>query len=316
MRSETNTDLKVGLTVLVGLALLLFGIGWAKSWHLGGVRQELHAKFPTAGGIGKGDPVFIRGIEHGKVSSIYSAPYKDSVDITIDIDQPSVILHKDATATIMMLELMGGKKIEINEGITAEKFDLAKDTLRGYFTGDISSLVAMLSSLSGSLPAIIHNVDTVLRNLTDFFDNGKFKNKAYSAIDRADQTLKDLQNVLMENRASLKRTIDQADVLTRELNSTIVSLRPGAQALVDSMRVFLRGAGRTLSGADSLLGSLNEMLAASKDKKSLLYRLANDTELANRFDSLLISGHKLVEQIRFQGVDANIRFFNSVKPIK
>jgi ABC-type transporter Mla subunit MlaD len=215
----------------------------------------------------------------------------------------------------MMLELMGGKKIEIDEGTTG-KFDLAKDTLHGYFTGDISSLVAMLSSLSGSLPSITHNIDTVLRNLTDFFDNGKFKEKAYSAIDRADQTLKDLQTVLVENRASLKRTIDQADVLTRELNATIVSIRPGAQALLDSMRVFLRGAGRTLSGADSLLGSLNEMLVASKDKKSLLYRLTNDTELANRFDSLLISGHKLVEQIRFQGVDANIRFFNSVKPIK
>jgi hypothetical protein len=207
------------------------------------------------------------------------------------------------------------EKVEISEG-TAGDFNLAKDTLRGADPGDISSLVAVLNSISGSLPSITRNVDSVLRNLTDFFDNGKFKTKAYSTLDDADETLKELRGVLVENRASLKRTMDQADVLTRELNSTIVSMRPGAQALIDSMRIFLQGAGKTLSGADALLGSLNEMMAASKDKKSLLYRFTNDKELAERFDSLLTSGHKLIEQLRYDGVNANIRFFNSAKPVK
>ena len=230
----------------------------------------------------------------------------------MSIDQADT-LREDATATIMMLELMSGKKVEIYEGTPGLP---AKDTIQGVYPGDFSSLVTLLNSLSGSLPTIVRNLDTVLGNLTDFFGNGKFKEKAYSALDDAGRTLNDLHNVLTENRESLKRTIDQADVLTRELNSTIISMRPGAQALIDSMRMFIHGAGRTLSGADSLLGSLNEMMSASKDKKSLLYRLAYDKEMANRFDSLLISGHKLVEQIRLQGVDANIRFFNSTTPAK
>lgn len=313
MRDNANTDLKVGLTVLVGLALLLTGIFWAKGNPFAGVHNSLHASFPTAGGIEAGDPVFIRGIQHGKVTAINSPPGHD-VDITMDIDQP-LDLHKDAYATIMMLELMSGKKIEIDEGKTG-KFIAGEDTLHGTFPGDISTLVALLSSLSGSLPSIVRNMDTVLGNLTDFFGNGKFKEKAYTAIDDADKTLNDLRNVLSENRESLKNTISQADVLTRELNSTITTMRPGAQALLDSMRTFIRGAGRTLSGADTLLGSLNDMMAAAKDKKSLLYRLTNDKEMANRFDSLLINGHKLIEQIRMQGVDANIRFFNSTTPIK
>jgi phospholipid/cholesterol/gamma-HCH transport system substrate-binding protein len=311
--SKKNTDLKVGITVLIGIIVLLLGIGWAKDWHFGGVHNILHARFPTAGGIETGDPVFIRGIKHGVVTIVNSPPGKD-VDITMDIDQ-SVGLHKNAMAHIMMLELMSGKKVEIEEG-TDGMFDPVKDTLQGFSNGDLSSLVDLLNSLSGTLPAITKNVDTVLRNLTDFFDNGKFKAKAYSAIDDADATLKDLRNVLGENRNALKRTIDQTDVLTRELNSTIVSMRPGAEALVDSMRVFVRKAGMTLSGADSLLASLNDMLAQSKDKKSFLYKITSDADFANRFDSLLISGHKLIEQIRYDGVNANIRFFNSAKPVK
>jgi len=313
LRSEANTDLKVGLTVLIGIAILLLGIGWAKGWHFGGVPHILHAKFATAGGIEAGDPVYIHGIKHGTVSAINSPAGKD-VDITMDLDQLEP-LHKDAIASIMMLELMGGKKIEIDAG-KAGNFDPTKDTIQGYFTGDVSSLVALLSSLSGSLPSITKNLDSVLGNLTDFFGNGKLKEKAYNAIDQADQTLKDLHGVLSENRDALKRTIDQADVLTRELNSTIVSVRPGALALVDSMRVFLKKASGTLSGADELLANLNEMMAASKDKKSLLYRLTSDKEMAIKLDSLLDAGHKLIEQIRLQGVDANIRFFQSSKPVK
>jgi ABC-type transporter Mla subunit MlaD len=310
---NANTNLKVGTTVLLGLALLLFGIGMAKGWHFGGVHNILHARFATAGGIENGDPVFIRGINHGKVTAINSPAGKE-VDITMDIDQTEK-LHKDASAKIMMLELMSGKKVEIDEGMTGS-FDPEKDTLQGISNGDLSSLVDLLNSLSGSLASITHNVDSVLRGLTDFFDNGKFKTKAYSAIDDADATLKDLRAVLLENREGLKRTIDQADVLTRELNSTVVALRPGASALIDSMRIFVRKAGVTLSGADELLGSLNDMMAESKNKKSFLYKITSDTEFANRFDSLLITGHKLIEQIRYDGVNANIRFFNSAKPVK
>jgi phospholipid/cholesterol/gamma-HCH transport system substrate-binding protein len=315
VRSGANTDLKVGLTVLIGLALLLIGIGMAKGWHLGSVEHLLFARFPTAGGIETGDPVFIRGIKHGTVTEISSLSSRSDVVVTMNIDQ-EVSLHEDAKATIMMLELMSGKKVEIEEGTSERKALTAKDTIQGSSPGDLSSLVTVLNSLSGNLPSIVRNLDTVLNNLTDFFGNGTFKMKAYSTIDDADRTLNDLHNVLTENRESLKRTMDQADTLTRELNSTIVSLRPDAKALIDSMRTFLRGAGRTLSGADNLLESLNEMMAASKDKKSLLYRLTNDKEMANRFDSLLINGHRLIEQIRLQGVDANIRFFESSKPLK
>ena len=299
--------------MLVGIALLLVGIGWAKGWHFGSAPHLLHAHFETAGGIEVGDAVYIHGIKNGKVTVINSPSGKD-VDITMDVDKEDT-LHKDAIAKIMMLELMGGKKIEIETGTTGS-FNWEKDTLQGYFTGDVSTLVAMLTSISGSLPSITKNLDSVLGNLTDFFGNGKFKEKAYATIDQAAQTLKDLHNVLSENRESLKRTIDQADILTRELNSTIVSVRPGALALVDSMRTFLRKASGTLSGADELLAHLNEMMAASKDKKSLLYRLTSDKEMANKLDSLLDSGHKLIEQIRLQGVDANIRFFQSSKPVK
>jgi ABC-type transporter Mla subunit MlaD len=310
VRSKTNTDLKVGITVLFGIALLLFTIGWAKGWHFGREPHLLHARFPTAGGIESGDPVFIRGIKHGTVTEINSPSGKD-VDLIIDLDQPE-ILHKNATASILMLELMGGKKVEIEEGTTGT-FDLIKDTIAGRFEGDISTLIAALSTVSGSFPALTRNVDSVLVSISDFLGNGALKTKTYSAMDDASQTLKSLQSVLAENREALKRTIDQADVLTKELNTKVT---PGAEALIDSTRTFLRNAGKTLSGADTLLANLNEMLAQSKSKKSLLYRITSDPEFANRLDSLLINGHKFIEQIRFQGVDANLRFFKNSTPEK
>jgi len=291
----------------MGIAVLLFGIGWAKDWHLGSAPHLLHARFPTAGGIEKGDPVFVHGIKHGTVTDIKSLAGKD-VDVTMDLDQPE-ILHKDATASIMMLELMGGKKVEIAKG-TSGTFDPVKDTINGTFEGDISTLIAALSTVSKSFPSLTRDVDSVLVQISDFLGNGSLKTKAYSAIDDASRTLKSIGSVLSENREALKRTIDQADQLTKELNTNVA---PGAEALIDSTRAFLRNAGKTLGGADSLLANLNGML---KNKKSFLFKITTDPDFANRFDSLLISGHNLIEQIRYDGVNANIRFFNPAKPVK
>ncbi|MEI8133731.1 MAG: MlaD family protein [bacterium] len=310
MLSKKNTDFKVGVTVLVGIVLLLLGVGWAKGWKLGSQEHLLIARFPSAGGIEQGDPVFIQGINHGKVASVTTSATGE-VQMTLDIDE-TVALHKDATASIMMLELMSGKKVEILAGSTGS-FDPKRDTLFGTYEGDLSSLIASIGAVSKNFPLLIRNIDSVLASVNDLFAAGELKKKTFTILDDAERSMKLIQSVIAENRSGLKSTIEEAEKLTKTLNNSIA---PGAMALMDSTKQFIHRAGHTLDGADSLLAGLNEIITHAKDKKSLIYKLTSDPEFANRLDSLLISGHKLVDQLRLQGLDANIRFFKSSTPEK
>lgn len=316
MRRDPNTDFKVGLTVLAGIVLLLLGIGWAKGWKFGH-EFTLLGKFPTAAGIEKGDAVYISGIKRGMVGTIEARHNDVLIEMTLDQEIP---LHKDATASIMMLELMGGKKIEIAPG-TAGVFDPKLDTLSGYSTGDLSTLVATLTELSDDLTSITYRGDTLLGILNEMLGDPRIRKGVPQALDDARKTLADVSRVtesinslIGENRGSIRNIARRTDELTAKLNTTIDDLGPNARMTLDSVKSFLTYTRGFLGKAEGIVNELNSLVTQSREKKGLLYKLTADEQFSRRIDSLVTELDKFIRQTRRQGLDANIRFFQSAAP--
>ena len=202
MTNEERTNVKVGLTVLVGVALLIFGIAWAKQWHVGEHEEIVSAIFPTAGGLEKGDPVLMSGLKRGTVRTV--EPNGTGAIVTMTLDVPAD-LRKDAHASISMLELMSGKKVELWPGVSPEK--LSKGTIiPGNFSGDISSLVAMLTSFSGNFESIVGQADTLLTSLNDIIRDDTLKTKLNHTLELADGALTDVDVAASRAATILART--------------------------------------------------------------------------------------------------------------
>ena len=317
MRSGKNTDIKVGITVIVGIAILIFGIGWGKRL-INGSGDEFFARFPLGGGAERGDPVFIRGLKRGTIDKVdVNANGNGEIIVAMTLDTTRMPLYKDAKAKIMMLELMGGHKIEIAPGLQTDiAFNTTKDTINGTTPGDISAMVAMITSLDTKINSLAGRANSVLGLMQDFLGDPRFKDGILSAIDEARSTLKDVsatmkdaRTMLVENRESLRNAIKQAETLATKLNGTLDELRPDIKATLDD-------AHKLIGKADAMISEINTMLTNSKTNNSLLYRLTSDKEFSNRLDSMLRSAAKLIEQLRLQGIDANIRFFHSTTPEK
>jgi phospholipid/cholesterol/gamma-HCH transport system substrate-binding protein len=310
--NEERTDVKVGLTLLIGVALLIFGIGWAKQWHLGGHEEIVSAIFPTAGGLENGDPVLMSGLKRGTVKSV--EPNGTGAVVTMTLDVPAD-LRSDAHASISMLELMSGKKVELWPGVSPEK--LPKGTLiSGNFSGDISSLVALLTSLSGNFQSIAGQADTLLTSLNEIIRDDTLKTKLGRTLDLADGTLTDVDvaasraaAILQQNGPAIKKTLDDADSALHAVSSIVGENRAGFRVLIDS-------GGRAIADARGALARVDSLLASGDRKNTLLYRLTKDEGFAMRLDSTIISLQKLLEQLRLQGIDANIKFFSGPKPVK
>jgi phospholipid/cholesterol/gamma-HCH transport system substrate-binding protein len=307
--NEERTDIKVGLTVIVGIVLLLVGIGWAKQWTVGRHEQIVSAVFPTAGGLEPGDPVMMSGLKRGTVRTVEA--HGTGAMVSMTLDQPAD-LRKDASASISMLELMSGKKVEIWSGVSQEK--LSKDSIiHGTYSGDISSLVAMLTSLSGTFASISGQADTLLVSLNAIIHNDTLKSKLKRTLDLADGTLTDVDaaasraaKLLSENGPAITKTLADADSTLHNLSSIMGENRAGIRVLIDS-------GGRAIADARSAMARVDSLLASGDRKNTLLYRLTKDEGFAMRLDSTVTSLDKLLEQIRKQGLDANIRLFNSAK---
>lgn len=309
---EERTDFKVGLTVLAGIAILLAGLAWAKGWHIGGREIHYRAAFTNIGGLETGDPITVNGVKRGKVKSIDSR----TNDILVTMEFPdSLHLHSDASASIAMLELMSGKKVELEPGTSS--VPLPHDAIiPGHFAGDIGYLVEMVSGLSTSIQSITLRADTLFSTMSDLIRGDTLKTKLNGTLEEANRSMKnidvaalDASHFFRDNGAAITETINGADSALKMLSQMAQENRAG-------LRVFVDSGTRAIADARRSLARLDSLFANGQNSNSLMYRLTSDPAFANRVDSLFRSLTKLSEQVRLQGVDANVRFFNSSKPEK
>ena len=121
MRNTKSLEIKVGIVSTVAIILLVLGITFAGSFGLTANSNIIKIKFKNSGGIKKSNPVSINGLESGSVLSV--SPVADGVIIEAIIPD-NIILKSDATAIILLKEITGGKKIEINPTVDAKVFEM------------------------------------------------------------------------------------------------------------------------------------------------------------------------------------------------
>jgi phospholipid/cholesterol/gamma-HCH transport system substrate-binding protein len=317
VENERRANIKVGLTVLIGVAVLLVGIWLGKGLELGSRSQVVKALFPTAGGLELGDPVTINGLKRGKVTAI---ELQDQ-DVLVTMEFPErIALKKDAQASIMMFELMGGKKVELVSGRSADELPNGA-VIRGDYTGDIGSLVAMVGSLSETVKSVAIKADTLLGSLNGFFADGDLRGDVDRTLSNADRALTSVDRLagradrmISENSAGLKNTLAEAQTALTDINGMLRENRPGIRAFIDSASYAMSSAQTTLGHANRLLVRLDSVLTNVNDKKTTIGRLLRDEQFATSLDSMIVSVRKLADQLRKQGLDANVRFFNSATP--
>lgn len=320
MRDTGSTNIKVGITVLIGIVIFVLGIMWAKGFYFGANPETLIAKFASAGGAERGDPVYIKGIKRGSVSNIL---VNDRGEVIMQLQlNEKVTIRKDASATIMMLELMGGKKVEIDPGINAIAFDMLKDTISGATSGDLSSLVAIGGSLSGNIKSIASKTDSLLGSLSSLLGDAKLQDDIKGGVSEARLAVKDISTTLAairslvaENRESLKGAIAELEKLGTNMNATVNDIGPAAKATIEDTRAFVAKASKTIEKADIALDEIDKMLIDSRNNKSLLYKLTSDKAFADQIDSTLMHALKMIKEIRYQGLNTNVRMFQGAEPL-
>ena len=80
MDKDKKTLLKVGMTIVVSLILVLWGVAFLKDLKFGLETNDLSVYFADVNGLKEGDPVSVNGVTKGKINKIELAP-GDSVRV-------------------------------------------------------------------------------------------------------------------------------------------------------------------------------------------------------------------------------------------
>ena len=302
MKRERKTEIRVGVTFIVAIVILLWVIGWAKNINVFEEERKLKLRFDSVAGLSTGDAFSVNGVHRGYVESIENVENYVMVVVSLDND---LLLNSDAAFSIMMLDLMGGKKIEVNPGISGKEIDYTI-AHNGKFVGDISTAMAMLSSVQGDLINVIEEVRFSLNTLNDYLQDEELTGDIRQTVSNLRTTSGKLNKLIETNRANIEALLTNTNQLVETSNSFINENRSKLAVTVTKVDTLLTNTNLLLQRISAITDEIenreNNIGKVMYDEE-LLTDLKQTFEQANELTKILI------KQLESEGVKIDFSLF-------
>lgn len=301
MKNERKTEIKVGVTVVFGLLILLWILGWAKNFTLHSTDRDVKISFNNVAGLEIGDNVTVNGVRKGFVKSMKVESSSVLVTVTVDGD---VDLREDALFTLNMLDLMGGKRIEIFPGTSELKLNTEK-VHTGEFLSDIPTVMAAFGPVQDDLTSLLKDIRITLTSMNSYLTDEQMERDIKISLRNLAIASEKLNQMINENREGVKTLTQNTVELTDEAKEFIRNNKDELSASVSKVK-------EVLQNTDILLAKLNKLAEDTVEKENTLGKLLYDERIANDLKSSLEQLNKLtkilVDQLQGKGikVDANI----------
>jgi len=266
-------------------------------------------RMPISGGLEVGSPVVVNGLKRGKVFSVENTD--GSVLAFAELSDVSD-LRSDATAIVTILEITGGKKIEITPGVSPEKFDLNKE-LQGRVAADLSVLIATVGDISGDLVRMIRRLDTLAGSGTELFADGKVVKNLRVMSDEGAVLMTDARMWLQNNGGNLTSSIKDLRLLVAEVRTAVTNNEPKLSNLLTRLDRTLTEVDGTLMktdkaivNADTLIQRVNGVIADVKSNRGTLNAFLYDEKFRARLDSTIYALRGLLRDVNAHGVNVNV----------
>ncbi len=301
MKDQRKTEIRVGITVIVGLLIFIWILGWAKNFSLSSNQKTLLVKFNSVSGLEIGDNVSVNGVRKGFVENFKLEGDKVIVNLSLDND---VKLQKDAAFSISMLDLMGGKKVNINPGMSSQPLDY-HEVQTGIFYADIPEVMSMLGNVEGDIPEIIKDIKITLSSLNNYLTDNNLNTDIKTSLSNLSKASQKLNILLDENREGINQLTQNTVKLTQNVNDFLEENKLSLKSSVEELHTVL-------TKTDSLLTSVNAFSGEIKNKKNNIGKIFYDDKLYDNLSQSLTQLNELtkilIEQLKGKGVnvDANI----------
>lgn len=288
--STFSREFKTGVVVVVIAALFVWGYSYLKGHNLfEGTSHSYFTEYNNVQGLNTASMVTINGYEVGKVVGIsfnedVNKKGQLVVEFTVENDFQ---FSKNSIAKIYSASLMGGKSLAVIPSYDGETA-VPGDYLAGEIESDmLSSVGEKLNPLQAKLESVIVSADSLLVHLNDALDKRTIQNLKESirsfkgTMMTFENTAKNADSIVAENRQSVKNTLVNAEKITSNLSKfsdTLTQVQMGALvSRAESTMADIQLITNRINQGEGTFGKLmkdevlyNNLTNASKELEALL----------------------------------------------
>ncbi len=280
-------EIKVGLLVIVGAAILVFALYLAKGYRYGQEFYSASVVFPEVGALATGDPVAISGVNKGKVKNLRL--YEGGVLVEMEISS-DVALKRDAEFIVKNIGLMGERFIAVKTGKSDTLLDLTEPA-HGSFDAGIPEVMGMMGAVISDLNNLVNLLEqTVISPAT---------------LDKFSETVKNLQIITSRLEKATERnipvidsTVDNFAFLARDLRSGLDRNRPHVDTALKNFDDASRRVMAILDDLESASVGLNNFAAELEQSEGSLRLFLEDRHLYDDLRTTAKNIDSLVNDIR------------------
>lgn len=288
MKKLFSREFAIGLSVIVAILILIFGIDYLKGINLFKPANYYVAYYDQVDGLAISAPVNVQGFKVGQVREIrfnYEKPGKLEVVLALDKN----LRLPEGTKAELAPTLMSGPTVNLTLGTSSKMIPVggAVETTR---SADLMSslstdLMPQITNLLPKLDSILYNINTLVSDPA-----------LATSIKRLDMITGTTSDMLSGLNRNLNGNLPVILGDFRRVTSSLDTVTGNLGALSYQLKQLPLNA--TMSNVEALTANLNDFSKQLNDPNSTLGMLTNDPELYNRLNRVAADVDSLIVDIK------------------
>ena len=262
MNPTAKKNVLIGLTVVVSICILYWGIEYLKGINLLKPANFYYAKFEKVNGLTVASPVTVNGFKVGQVREI-TYDY-DTNQISVELSFEKGLKIPDGSTITFSNELLGAAALQLNLGASKTYMEVGS-VIPTQMQGGLMDKVG--NDMMPALVSILPKVDSIVGSV----------------------------NQILANPA-IAASVTRCDAITRELAASSVQLTELMASLNKAIPGMVHNANGVLANANALTGDLRTTTGNLNTITGNLKELPLDTTL-NRINATLANVQRLTAKL-------------------
>ena len=262
MNPTSKKNVLIGLTVVVSICILYWGIEYLKGINLLKPANFYYAKFEKVNGLTVASPVTVNGFKVGQVREI-TYDY-DTNQISVELSFEKGLKIPDGSTITFSNELLGAAALQLNLGASKTYMEVGS-VIPTQMQGGLMDKVG--NDMMPALVSILPKVDSIVGSV----------------------------NQILANPA-IAASVTRCDAITRELAASSAQLTELMASLNKAIPGMVHNANGVLANANALTGDLRTTTGNLNTITGNLKELPLDTTL-NRINATLANVQRLTTKL-------------------